>query len=212
MTATPSADSPLPPKTRRFVHDLRNCLASMRAGANMLQRSTDKPPIVAKVADNMYEQVQEMLNLVDEFIGRAPATDDNVSSDPVSTDTHAASVKSLRILIADDNTDAANTLATFLRLSGHSPVVAFDGGEALQLAADERPDVMLVDLTMPTLNGFEVARNIRAQPWGATVRIIAVSGWFSPEDIDRASHAGFDAHMSKPIDMDALPAMLQAAH
>jgi CheY-like chemotaxis protein len=71
---------------------------------------------------------------------------------------------------------------------------------------------MLVDLIMPTLNGYDVARNIRAQPWGGAVRIIAVSGWFSPEDIDRISDAGFDAHMSKPIDMDKLPGMLQAAH
>lgn len=123
-----------------------------------------------------------------------------------------APAKSLRILIADDNADAANMLAMYLRLSGHYPVVAFDGSEALRLAADERPDVMLVDLTMPTLNGFDVARNIRAQTWGSAIRLIAVSGFCSPEDIDRASHAGFDAHMSKPIDMDALPTMLHAAH
>jgi CheY-like chemotaxis protein len=207
MTATPSADTTVPPQTRRFVHDLRNCLASMRAGANMLRRSAGQPAIVEKVAENMYEQVQEMLDLVDGFIGRPPA-----SREDASNETHAQSPKSLRILIADDNTDAANTLATYLRLSGHSPVVAFDGGEALQLAATEPPDVMLVDLTMPTLNGFDVARNIRAQPWGAAVRLVAVSGWFSPEDIDRASNAGFDAHVSKPIDMDALPGVLQAAH
>lgn len=207
MNATSSAGTPVPPKTQRFVHDLRNCLASMRAGASMLRRSPTQPAIVAKVADNMYQQVQEMLDLVDTFMGRARAPGENV---PNATDAEPA--RSLRILIADDNTDAANTLATYLRLSGHSPVVAFDGGEALQLAADEPPDVMLVDLTMPTLNGFDVARNIRAQPWGAAVRLIAVSGWFSPEDIDRAAHAGFDMHMSKPIDMDALPGVLQAAH
>jgi CheY-like chemotaxis protein len=207
MTATPSADTPLPPKTRRFVHDLRNCLASMRAGASMLHRSAHQPAMIEKIADNMYGQVQEMLDLVDGFIGRTPAAEPGAP-----TETREASAKSLRILIADDNPDAANTLATYLRLSGHHPVVAFDGGEALQLATDEPPDVMLVDLTMPTLNGFDVARNIRAQPWGAAVRLIAVSGWFSPEDIDRASHAGFDAHMSKPIDMESLPAVLLAAH
>lgn len=207
MNATPSADTPLSPKTRRFTHDLRNCLASMRAGASMLRRSGDQPAIVEKIADNMYRQVQEMLDLVDEFIGRVPEAG---KSAPAAVS--EATAESLRILIADDNADAANTLATYLRLSGHRPVVAFDGGEALQLAADERPDVMLVDLTMPTLNGFDVARNIRAQPWGNSVRLIAVSGWFSPEDLDRASHAGFDAHVSKPIDMDALPGMLQAAH
>jgi CheY-like chemotaxis protein len=206
VNATPFSGTALPPKTQRFVHDLRNCLASMRAGASVLRRSSDQPAIVEKVADGMYAQVQEMLNLVDGFIGLAPRADE------VPAEVPQAKAASLRILIADDNADAANTLATYLRLSGHRPVVAFDGGEALQLAADEPPDVMLVDLTMPMLDGYDVARNIRAQPWGTAVRLIAVSGFYSPEDIDRASHAGFDAHMSKPIDMDALPAMLQAAH
>lgn len=206
MNAPPATGTELPPKTRRFVHDLRNCLASMRAGASVLRRSTNQPAIIEKVADGMYEQVQEMLDLVDEFIGR-PKTDANISGEAAP-----AKAKPLRILIADDNADAANTLATYLRLSGHRPVVAFDGNEALQLAAEERPDVMLVDLTMPTLNGYDVARNIRAQPWGSSVRLVAVSGWFSQEDIDRASNAGFDAHMSKPIDMDKLPGVLQTAH
>jgi len=205
MTATPASKS-LPPKTRRFVHDLRNCLASMRAGTSMLRRSADQPAIIEKVAQNMYQQVQEMLDLVDEFIGIPPA-EESLSCEAVET-----RAESLRILIADDNADAANTLATYLRLSGHRPVVVFDGGEALQLAAAEPPDVMLVDLTMPTLNGFDVARNIRAQPWGNSVRLIAVSGWLSPDDIARATQAGFDAHVSKPINMDTLPGMLQPAH
>ena len=206
MNAPPVTATELPPKTRRLVHDLRNCLASMRAGASMLHRSSHQPAIVEKVADGMFEQVQEMLDLVDDFIGRPKA------EESVRTEVPCTSTEPLKILIADDNADAANTLATFLRLSGHRPVVAFDGSEALQLAADEQPDVMLVDLTMPTLNGYDVARNIRAQPWGSSVRLIAVSGWFSPEDIERISNAGFDAHVSKPIDMDALPGVLQAAH
>jgi CheY-like chemotaxis protein len=204
MNTTPASE--LPPKTRRFVHDLRNCLASMRAGASMLRRSATQPAIVEKVADGMFEQVQEMLDLVDEYIGRPKVGPEIASEAP------RASTVSLKILIADDNADAANTLATYLRLSGHRPFVAFDGSEALRLAADEMPDVMMVDLTMPTLDGYDVARNIRAQPWGSSVRLIAVSGWVSPEDIERVSHAGFDAHMSKPIDMDKLPGVLQAAY
>jgi CheY-like chemotaxis protein len=205
MNATTPIGTDLPPKTRRFVHDLRNCLASMRAGASMLRRSASQPAIVEKVADNLFLQVQEMLDLMDGFVGRTP-TPEKTSPDAAPQE-HA---NSLRVLIADDNPDAANTLATYLRLSGHRPVVAFDGSEALQLAAEERPDVMLVDLGMPTLNGFDVARNIRAQPWGNSVRLIAVSGWFAQEDIDRSLHAGFDAHVSKPIDMAALPDVCRA--
>lgn len=205
MSALSTADKELPATTRRFAHDLRNCLASMRAGANMLRRSLDQPAVVSKVADNMYEQVQEMLDLIDEFVGRPPRGE-------ITTATEAARSQPLRILIADDNIDAANALATYLRMSGHVPRVAFDGDEALQLAANEPPDVMMIDLSMPTLNGFDVARNIRAQPWGSAVRMIAVSGYFSAKDIDRALHAGFDAHLSKPIDIDALPDVLQPTH
>jgi CheY-like chemotaxis protein len=206
MNAPPAPATELPPKTRRLVHDLRNCLASMRAGANMLRRSANEPAIVEKVAAGLHEQVQDMLDIVEEFIGRPK------SAESVPTVSPSDAAEPLKILIADDNADAAITLATYLRLSGHRPVVAFDGSEALQLAANELPDVMLVDLTMPTLNGFDVARNVRAQPWGGAVRLIAVSGWFSPEDIDRISHVGFDAHVSKPIDMDELPGVLQPAH
>lgn len=202
MNPTPPGSASLPPETRRFMHDLRNCLASIRAGASMLHRAADQPAIIEKVADGLHQQVQEMLDLVDKFIGRTPEVTAHAPGE--------AGKESLRILIADDNADAANTLATYLRLSGHQPVVTFDGGEALQLAAAERPDVMLLDIGMPTLNGYDVARAIRAQRWGVGIRLIAVSGWFSPEDVDRASDAGFDAHLSKPIDLEALPRMLQA--
>lgn len=211
MNATPSPDPSLPKETQRFVHDLRNCLAAMRAGASMLHRSADQPAIVEKVADGLYVQVAEMLALVDKFIGCTPRTSEETGVAHGSA-IDATDERPLRILIADDNADAANTLATYLRLSGHRPVVALDGGQALQLASDEAPDVMLLDLSMPTLDGYEVARRVRSQSWGAALRLIAVSGWFSTEDIDRAMQAGFDAHISKPIDMDALPRMLQVAH
>jgi CheY-like chemotaxis protein len=69
---------------------------------------------------------------------------------------------------------------------------------------------MLLDIGMPTRNGYDLAREIRSQPWGATVRLIAVSGWFSPEDRERATSAGFNAHLSKPVDTDKLQRLLQA--
>lgn len=210
MNAMPPSDAPLPPHTRRFVHDLRNCLASVRAGANVLRRSGHRPEIVEQVVAGLHEQVQEMLALVDKFVGRVVATEETPhAGDPVATNSFPTS---LRILVADDNADAANTLATYLRLSGHQPVVALDGAEVLRLAAENPPDVILLDLGMPTVSGYDVARAIRTEVWGSAVRLIAVSGWLSAEDIDQASDAGFDAHMSKPIDMDALPRMLYPAH
>lgn len=207
MNATSSGTPSLPPETKRLVHDLRNCLASMRAGANMLRRSADQPAIIETVADGLQSQVQEMLDIVDRFIGQAPERNESVAQDSGATTS-----KPMRILIADDNADAAFTLATYLRLSGHHPTVALDGAEALQLAIAEPPDVMLLDISMPTLNGYDLARQIRSQPWGCRVRLIAVSGLFSPEDVERSSRAGFDAHLCKPLDMNSLPRLLQAAH
>lgn len=193
------------PQTVRFVHDLRNSLAAVRAAANMLRRSGARREVVETVAEGLYEQVQQMLALIDDFIG-PPAEPKQAT--PHST---PAPASSLNVLVADDNADAANTLAMCLRMEGHHAVVAFDGEQALALAADNPPQVMLLDLTMPSKSGFELAREIRSQPWGEDIRLIAVSGWFSSEDRERASAAGFDAQLSKPIDMDKLQALLPAA-
>lgn len=198
-------DNPAPPsrETVRFVHDLRNCLASMRAGANLLQNPNASPEIVAKVASSLQSQIREMVGLVDHFVGKRSAQQSVPSSAKGPTD-------ALTVLVADDNADAANTLAMCLRLEGHKVAIAFDGRQAMDLAAANPPDVMLLDIGMPTLDGYEVARTVRAQPWGEKTRLIAVTGWMSQEDRERARLAGFHAHLSKPIDMDLLQRLLQA--
>lgn len=203
MSTDSSTDkSALTPLTGRFLHDLRNGLASVRAGASMLQRSGGKPDVVDRVADGLLDQVQQMLTLIDEFAGtkaEPPRAAAAVASAPASP---------LNVLIADDNADAANALAMFLRLAGHRTVVAFDGEQALALAAADPPQVMLLDLTLPAKSGFDLAREIRSQPWSTGIRLIAVSGWFSPEDRARAAAAGFDAQLSKPIDRALLQSTL----
>jgi CheY-like chemotaxis protein len=185
------------------VHDLRNCLASVRAGASMLQNSGTHPAVVAKVADALQAQVREMVDLVDAFVGKRSVAE---ASLPEASSANAAT---LSVLVADDNADAASTLATFLRLEGHRVTVAFDGQQALQLAEADPPDVMLLDISMPTRDGYEVARTVRSQPWGANTRLIAVTGWLSQEDSERALDAGFHAQLCKPIDMDLLQRLLQ---
>lgn len=206
MDSDSFTDKPSPaPRTVRFVHDLRNSLAAVRAAASMLRRSGERREVVETVAQGLYDQVHHMLALIEDFIG-PQADSKQATPGPTSTPT-----SSLNVLVADDNADAANTLATFLRMEGHRAVVAFDGEQALALAADDPPHVMLLDLTMPSKSGFELAREIRSQPWGEAIRLIAVSGWFSSEDRERASAAGFDAQLSKPIDMDKLQALLPAA-
>ncbi|HVE89610.1 MAG TPA: ATP-binding protein [Burkholderiaceae bacterium] len=115
---------------------------------------------------------------------------------------------SRRILVVDDNQDSANSLAVFLQLLGNETHTAFDGIEALEKAASLHPDVVLLDIGMPRMNGYEVASQLRAQPWGKQVILVAVTGWGQDEDSQRAHKAGFDCHMVKPIDPGSLTTTL----
>jgi signal transduction histidine kinase len=104
-----------------------------------------------------------------------------------------------RILVADDNHDAATALSLQLRLAGHDVRTVYDGLEALSVGDAFRPDVVLLDLGMPKLNGYEVAQHIRARPWGEGIRLIALTGWGQPQDRARSAAAGFDVHLVKPV-------------
>jgi signal transduction histidine kinase len=114
-----------------------------------------------------------------------------------------------RILLADDNRDALDSLATLLQCDGHEVHTAGDGAEALEVAAQCRPDVVLLDIGMPKLDGYEVARRIRAEPWGKSAVLIALTGWGQDEDRRRSREVGFDSHLVKPLDPDALSSLLQ---
>jgi CheY-like chemotaxis protein len=87
---------------------------------------------------------------------------------------------------------------------GHEVRTAADGNQALALAAAFRPQVAILDIGMPGLNGYEVARKLRAEPWGRDVLLVALTGWGQQEDVKRSVDAGFDCHMTKPADLDAL--------
>jgi CheY-like chemotaxis protein len=113
-----------------------------------------------------------------------------------------------RILVVDDNRDSAESLALLLELSGHDVRTAGDGLEALEVAERFRPDVALLDLGMPRLNGYETARRIRQQPWGRSMVLIAQTGWGQEDDRRRTREAGFDAHLTKPVDTAALLELL----
>jgi signal transduction histidine kinase len=113
-----------------------------------------------------------------------------------------------RILLADDNADALESLATVLRLHGHEVFSAPNGAIALETAARHLPEVALLDIGMPLLDGYEVARRIRAQEWGKGVTLVAVTGWGQESDRVRSQEAGFDTHLVKPLDLDKLTALL----
>jgi CheY-like chemotaxis protein len=109
-----------------------------------------------------------------------------------------------RILVVDDNVDAAESLAMLLRLEGHEVATAHDGGEAVATTATFKPDIILLDLGMPELDGYSAARLIRQQPGGAEILLIALTGWGQDDDRRRTEAAGFDAHVVKPVDPSGL--------
>ncbi len=113
-----------------------------------------------------------------------------------------------RILVADDNTDSAESLALLLTLRGSEVRTAHDGWEAVETAAAFGPDIVLLDIGMPRLNGYEAARKIREQARGKRVVLIALTGWGQDEDRRRSTDAGFDFHLVKPVDFAALEQLL----
>ena len=109
-----------------------------------------------------------------------------------------------RVLIVDDNKDAAEWLATLLSLSGHETHVALDGVEAMKAAERLRPDAVLLDIGLPRVDGYEVCRRIRQQPWGRDLMIVALTGWGQEEDRQKSREAGFNTHLVKPVDDEVL--------
>ena len=113
-------------------------------------------------------------------------------------------VAKCRILVVDDNVDAAETLAVMLRMQGHEVQVAQDGLHALDIAPTFQPQVVMLDLGMPRLNGFETATRMRRQPWGRNLPLIALTGWGQPKDRQRTVEAGFNDHLVKPVGQQEL--------
>lgn len=139
-----------------------------------------------------------------------PALDDVGVTGPGHVDASSAPMAGFNILIVDDNRDAADAMAMALRLMSHHVEEAFDGEQALEEAALHHPCAMLVDIGMPGINGYEVARRIREEAWGADVLLVACTGWGQPDDKRKAIVAGFDVHMTKPIVPEQLAELLKS--
>jgi len=151
------------------------------------------------------------LNQGSEFIVRLPQL--LHSAVPPGLPTHSEQEKfpaaaTRRILVADDFPESANALAKLLRADGNEVEIAQDGFEALDAAAKFRPQIVVLDIAMPKLNGYDTARIIREQPWGKQMILIAMTGWGQQQDRRRAKEAGFDAHLTKPVKYESLLAAL----
>jgi PAS domain S-box-containing protein len=116
----------------------------------------------------------------------------------------------LKILVVDDNRDAADTCAMLLEASGHHVQTAYTGRQALELARTFRPHAMLLDIGLPDVDGYKLARQVRATPWGRSVVLVAVTGWGQEQDRLRAVEAGFDRHLVKPISAETVDSLLRS--
>lgn len=127
---------------------------------------------------------------------------------PTNESAAAAQAPRRRILVVDDNRDSARSLAMLLKLGGHEAHTAYDGQEALSAAESVRPDVVLLDIGLPKLNGYEVARKIREHAWGESMVLVALTGWGQDEDRRKSREAGFNHHFVKPVEQTALQSYL----
>lgn len=149
-------------------------------------------------------------NLGSEFLVRLPLghLQKTTMSPPARREERPPSAA--RILVVDDRVDCADSMADLLRMHGHQVHTAHDGASAIERAGILRPQVVLLDLGLPDMDGFEVARRLRRDPGHAAVRLIAISGYGQPDDVQRAREAGFDRHFIKPVDIAELIGAIQA--
>ena len=154
------------------------------------------------------EAHSEGLGRGSEFVIRLPTVAEMPRALPRQTTAEPLPAVRRRILVVDDNEDAAEWLATVLRLNGHETHVAHDGLEAVRSAERIRPDAVLLDIGLPRLDGYEACRRIRAQSWGQDLLLVALTGWGQDEDRQKSRDAGFDAHLVKPVDDQVLLKLL----
>jgi CheY-like chemotaxis protein len=183
-----------------LAHELRNPLTPLRNGVELLRQMSTANPVMLRTTDMMSRQVGRLVRLADELVGpEAPSVVAAPKTNPGPM---------LKILVVDDNTDAAESLSLLLQWRGHEIRTAPDGGRAVEVAEDFRPDVILMDVAMPVLDGLDATRAIRLRPWGAGIHIIALTAWGQESERRRTQEAGMDAHLVKPVDPHALVAAL----
>jgi CheY-like chemotaxis protein len=143
-----------------------------------------------------------------EFVVRLPIFIEQPKPLPEPIVSELTPTTARRILVVDDNEDSAMSLAMLFKINGDETRMAHDGLEAVERAETFRPDVVLLDIGLPKLNGYEVARRIREQPWGQKMALVALTGWGQKDDREKSKDAGFNAHMVKPVKHAALLKLL----
>src|SRR6185436_8939859 len=143
-----------------------------------------------------------------EFIVRLPVLTREEVAAQHRPDVASESRRQRRVLIVDDNRDSADSLAMLMQITGNQTYMAHDGVEAVEAVEKYRPEVVLLDIGLPGLDGHEVCRRVREQPWGKDIVVIALTGWGQEDDRRKSEEAGFNGHLVKPVDYDNLLLLL----
>lgn len=190
---------------RKVAHDLKNCLAPVRNALRLLER-TDLDAETASYARGLIaKQLQAMEQLCDSLVAAPRAA----PQAPAASAPRAPG--SRNILIVDDNRAWVDSLALVLRSHGHTVYTAYGGRRAVEIAEDLKPDVVVLDIEMPELSGYEAARQLRRRLSKHRPTLIALTVWSDDLDKALAREAGFDHHLSKPAGFDDLLRILEAA-
>lgn len=185
-------------------HSLEKSRGGLGIGLSLVQRLVD-------LHGGKVEARSEGLGKGSEFVVRLPLLAEQPSRVQLPQPSTNGAVKTTtarRILVVDDNHDSADSLTILLRLAGNEVDTAYDGVEGVEAAERFRPDVVLLDLGMPRLNGYDACRRIRSEKWGEDMMLIALTGWGQEEDRRRTLESGFDAHVVKPVDSARLMSLL----
>ena len=192
----------------RLAHELRNPLAPIRNALEVMRVSAGDQAVTTAARSMIERQVQQLVRLIDDLTVQPATTAAIAAHEPAR---RKPPQQRARIVVADDNQDAAQSLAFMLEIDGHDVRIAHDGLEAIEIGESFRPQVMLLDIGMPRLDGYATARELRGRPWGGSISLVALTGWGQEEDRRRAEEAGFDRHLVKPVDPRILSALIVQA-
>lgn len=182
----------------QLVHDLRNCVAPMRNALTLLERPDVDAATIAYARDLLHKQLAALETLSEAML---PAQ---------GTSTGAGRAGGKSVLIADDNREWVDSLAMVLQSEGYKVFTAYGGREAIESAEKLRPDVVILDIEMPEMSGYEVARQLRRRLAERTPVLVALTVWSGDADRRLAKRAGFDHHVSKPMRFAELDGILSA--
>jgi PAS domain S-box-containing protein len=194
----------LPKVFEMFVHDTRSGDVNRGLGIGLALAKR-----LVEMHGGSIEARSEGEGRGSEFLVRLPLLVAEAPQPALPSAAEPGPAGSRRFLVVDDNEDSASSLGLLLQISGHEVHVAHDGEEALAAAERFRPDVALLDIGLPKLNGHDVARRIRAQPWGRGMVLVALTGWGQDVERRKSKEAGFDHHVVKPVDYAALMRLLE---